>query len=263
MGCEDLKSKLEGHFRIEFGASFSDLGDGEIRFGTTKRREAKRFSGYLLPIWLARQNSKCIVSISPELQSEVESVFEGLTASEIFSKKGLRKASNLAESIGGSVHNHGPYFHNGPETFKPYTRYKVIELRESDRDIFERHDDWFGAFTGYWSETKRNTKVFAIFESDIPVSTAYTMCNSVYAWEYAVWTRRECRGRGYGKAVVTAAVETTLACEKLPIYSTSWENIASRRLAESLGFQFYCESYAIKIGDRETQGGTGRPAISW
>jgi len=263
MVWEDLRSKLDGHFRIEFGASFLDLREGETRFVTTARRDARRFAGYFLPVWFARQGNKCIVSISPELQSRVESVFNRFTAKDIFSKKGFCKAANLAEAIGGSIDSLGPYFYNSPDTFKPYKCYEVTELKESDRDIFVRHEDWFGPFNGYWNESKRNTRVFTIFESQIPISTAYTMSKSIYAWEVAVWTRQEYRRRGYGKTVVTAAVEAIFTFGKLSVYCTSWENIASRRLAESLGFQFYCESYAIKTAAQEIQGRTDRYRIAW
>lgn len=258
---EDLRSKLDNHFRIEFGASFSDLRDGETRLLTTTRREAKRFASYLLPLWFARRDNKYIISITPELQSRVESVFNGFTVEDIFSEKGLGKAAELAEDLGGSIHNHGPYYYNTPKTFKPYKGYKVTELKEADRDIFLKHEEWFGAFNGYWNESKHNTRVFTTFESQIPISTAYTMSNSIHAWEIAVWTRREYRRRGYGKAVVSAAVEATFASGKLSLYSTSWENIASRRLAESLGYKLYCQNYAIKTETQEDR--INRPKIAW
>lgn len=256
------RSQLEAHFRIEFGAFFSDLREGELRFVATVRREAKRFGGYLLPVWFARQDDKCIVSMSPELESRVGSFFNGFTAEDVFSKRGLCKAAELAKAIGGSLHpKHGPCYYNSPQMFRPYKRYEVTELRESDRDIFLSHKDWFGPFEGYWSESRRNTRVFTIFELDIPVSTAYTMSNSIYAWEIAVWTREGHRRRGYGKAVVAAAVEATFASGKLPLYSASWKNAASRQLAESLGFQFYCENYAIMTWPRK--GEINLPEIAW
>ena len=256
-----MRSKLDNHFRIEFGVSFSDLRDGETRFVATARREAKRFAGYLLPVWFARQDNRCIISTSPELQSRVESACDGFTAEEVFSKKGLGKAAELAEEMGGSIHNHGPYFYNTPNTFKPYKGYEVTELRETDRDTFLKHETWFGPFNGYWDESRRNTMVFTIFESNIPVSTAYTMSNSTHAWEIAVWTQQKYRRRDYGKTVVTAAVEATFASGRLSLYSTSWENIASRRLAESLRYQLYCENYAIKTEEKETR--INRPRIAW
>jgi len=263
MENEDLRSKLDSHFRVEFGASFSDLLESETRLVTTPRREAKRFAGYLLPVWFARQGDKCIISVSPELQSSAETAFDRLVAEDIFSCEGLSKAADLGEAVKGSLWNHGPYFYNTPQAFKPSRLYEVVELKASDKGVFLEHADWFGLFNGYWNESRRKTRVFTIFESGIPVSTTYTMANSASAWQYAVWTRKEYRRRGYGKAVVSAAVEETLKCGKLPLYSTSWENIASRTLAESLGFQFYCENYAIKIPDQCAEERPDRPTIDW
>jgi len=260
---EKIRSALDGHFLIEFGASFSELREGEIKIVTTVRREARRFAGYLLPVWIARKEDMCIISVSPELRSKVKSCFDGLTTKDMFSEEGLSIAASLAKTVNGSIWNRGPYFFNSPQTFKPCRFYEVTEIKECNKDVFVKYKDWFGSFDDYWNEWKHNTRVFTIFKSSIPVSTSYTMTISKRAWEYAVWTCDEYRGKGYGKSVVSAAVEETLKCEKLPLYSTSWYNIASIRLAESLGFQFYCENYAIKIPPENILVQPNRPKIEW
>lgn len=263
MADEKTRSNLVGHFRIEFGASFSDLREGETKIVTTTRREARRFAGYLLPVWLVCKEDRCIISVSPELRSKVKSSFVGLATEDMFSEEGLSRATSLADCINGFIWNQGPYFYNNPQTFKPCRLYEVSELKECDKDVFIKYKDWFGSYDDYWNEWKHNTRVFTIFKSGIPVSTSYTMTNSKHAWEYAVWTREEYRRKGYGKSVVSAAVKETLKCEKLPLYSTSWDNIVSIRLAESLGFQFYCESYAIKIPPENIPVQPNRPEIEW
>lgn len=262
MITERTKLNLASHFRIEFGTSFSDLEKGEICIVTTVRRDAKRFAGYLLPVWVACKEDKCIISVSPTLRSKVKSCFDGLSTINIFSEEGLSRAACLADSINGVLWNRGPYFFNALQTFKPCRLHEVSELKECDKDIFIKYGDWFGSYDGYWNEGKYNTRVFTIFKGDIPVSTSYTMTNSRYAWEYAVWTREEYRRKGYGKSVLSTAVAETLKCDTLPLYSTSWDNIASIRLAESLGFQFYCEQYAIKM-QPEKKAQPNCPRIEW
>jgi len=124
MAQEEL-SKLDEHFRIEFGASFSDLHEGETRFVVTARREARRFAGYLLPVWFARLGSKCIVSTTPELRSRVESVLEGFTAEDVFSHKGLSRAAGLAKL---STELYGIMAHTSIMALERLSRTKAMRL---------------------------------------------------------------------------------------------------------------------------------------
>ncbi len=47
----------------------------------------------------------------------------------------------------------------------------------------------------------------------------------------------ESRGRGWGKAVGSACIRDALSARLLPLYTVADDNVASQRLAESLGFR--------------------------
>ena len=68
---------------------------------------------------------------------------------------------------------------------------------------------------------------------------AVAICGSVRitprAHEAGVETAAPFRGRGYGKAVVAAWATAVRTLGVEPIYSTTWENDASRAVARSLG----------------------------
>lgn len=53
-----------------------------------------------------------------------------------------------------------------------------------------------------------------------------------------VETHADFRGRGYGRDAVAGWARAVRACGAAPFYSTSWDNAASMRLAERLGFTF-------------------------
>lgn len=68
---------------------------------------------------------------------------------------------------------------------------------------------------------------------------AVSICGSVrvtpVAHEAGVETHRDFRGRGHGALAVNAWARMVREMDRLPLYSTSWENQASRALAKRLG----------------------------
>jgi RimJ/RimL family protein N-acetyltransferase len=68
---------------------------------------------------------------------------------------------------------------------------------------------------------------------------AVAICGSVritdHACEAGVETTAAARGRGYAGKVVSAWARAIRAAGKTPLYSTSWENNASRAVARKLG----------------------------
>jgi predicted GNAT family acetyltransferase len=57
--------------------------------------------------------------------------------------------------------------------------------------------------------------------------------------EVGVDTHPDFRRRGFGKAVVSAMTEALLKQGRIPVYRCSEDNIASLRLAQSVGYETY------------------------
>lgn len=51
-----------------------------------------------------------------------------------------------------------------------------------------------------------------------------------------VFTRREHRGKGYGKMTASAATQDVVKVNRLALWACQVENIPSRKIAESLGY---------------------------
>jgi GNAT superfamily N-acetyltransferase len=72
---------------------------------------------------------------------------------------------------------------------------------------------------------------------------AVAVCASVRitpaAHEAGVETAPELRGRGYGARAVAAWAAAVRGMGRIPMYSTAWENAASRALARALGLRRY------------------------
>jgi hypothetical protein len=77
-------------------------------------------------------------------------------------------------------------------------------------------------------------------------SLCFSSRNTTTAAEAGVNTVEEIRGRGYAQAVVAAWGRAVRAEGRIPLYSTSWDNLASRSVARKLGLVLYGADLSIE-----------------
>jgi RimJ/RimL family protein N-acetyltransferase len=77
-------------------------------------------------------------------------------------------------------------------------------------------------------------------------SLCYSARNTPIAAEAGVDALEEFRGRGYAPAVVAAWARAVRAEGRIPLYSTSWDNPASRSVARKLGLVQYGADLSIE-----------------
>ncbi len=89
---------------------------------------------------------------------------------------------------------------------------------------------------------------FGLFVGDCLVSYGGTQFETE-EWAEIAWLKTEdaYKRRGYGSKVVSAIVEDLLRAGKRPLYRSTAENIASRRLAEKLGFHLHSEYIYVNL----------------
>ncbi|MBI5305030.1 MAG: GNAT family N-acetyltransferase [Chloroflexi bacterium] len=96
---------------------------------------------------------------------------------------------------------------------------------------------------GYTSEEmerffEQGARSFTIFERDEPISTCFIFRNFENIWEIGgVYTVPSRRRQGFARPVVETALAHVLACGYAPRYQVRETNIASIRLAETLGLE--------------------------
>jgi len=78
------------------------------------------------------------------------------------------------------------------------------------------------------------------------VSVCYCARLSPLGAEAGVETLDSMRGRGHATAAVAAWATAVRRRGLLPLYSTSWENVASQRVAEKVGAMCYGEDWEIE-----------------
>lgn len=132
----------------------------------------------------------------------------------------------VAELVGGRIES-GPAFAFPDHISAPDS---VVLLEDA------RAAPWLeGEFDG-------RAPVVAVLEGGNAVSVCHCARRSDVAAEAGLFTVDRYRGRGFGPQVTAAWALAIRASGRVPLYSTSWTNDASRRVAEKLGLiQYACD----------------------
>jgi FR47-like protein len=89
------------------------------------------------------------------------------------------------------------------------------------------------------------TPVAAVIADGVAIAVCCASRRGARAAEAGVETIAEMRGRGHALAVVATWARAVRTLGHTPLYSTSWENHASRAVAQRLGLIEYGEDWSI------------------
>ncbi len=93
---------------------------------------------------------------------------------------------------------------------------------------------------------ERYEPFIAVVEDGVAVSLCHSARLTARAAEAGVETLEAYRGRGYASAVVAAWAQAIRATGRTPLYSTSWDNLASQEVARRLGLVQYATDLSIE-----------------
>lgn len=124
----------------------------------------------------------------------------------------------------------------GPAWYVPPTVTASAETEAVVVSDLELLSATFGGSAESWVES---APCLAIVRDDRPVSACFSARTSNYASEAGVETLPGHRRRGYASAVTAAWAREVRALGRIPLYSTSWDNLASQRVAQRLGLVLY------------------------
>jgi hypothetical protein len=94
----------------------------------------------------------------------------------------------------------------------------------------------FGGSVESWVDCQ---PCMAVVERGTPVSVCFCSRTSSLASEAGVETLTEYRGRGYAVAVTAAWALAVRGLGRAPLYSTSWDNLASQGVARRLRLKLF------------------------
>ena len=109
-----------------------------------------------------------------------------------------------------------------------------------DASLLQRH------FRGWTpEEMPGRTPMAAILVDGQAVSLCACARRTDEAAEASLETAEPFRGRGLAVRVTAAWAAAIQASQRTPLYSTSWENLASRAVARRLGLSIYAASWSL------------------
>jgi GNAT superfamily N-acetyltransferase len=119
----------------------------------------------------------------------------------------------------------------------------VTRITRADLDLLQRMAPDLEATA---REFESREPILAVLEEGSAVSLCFSSRLTGLAAEAGVETLEGYRGRGYASAAVAAWARTVRASGRVPLYSTSWENLASQAVARRLGLNQYATDLSIK-----------------
>ena len=143
----------------------------------------------------------------------------------------------------------------------PYPLEHVRRLTSEDRTGLQQLQD--AVTPTEWEHSALSVDdqiVFGCFLNGQLVAACTNLMRSEDAADQGVVTHPHYRGRGCGKAVVSASVAHALNQGYLVIYQTLLANAASVKIARNLGFRQFGQSLAVRF--KPENGGTGHVTSS-
>ena len=195
-----------------------------------ERRPAPRF-------YLGCAADGVVMRFRHDLEDELVQSLEALCR-EVVPEAGLtiparvsaRIESLLAEVAPIERRWHGPVYRVPRNASEPSD---AIAVTEVSADVLRPY------LTEWLVDMTQSQPLVALVQNRRAVSLCCSGRRTPQAHEAAVETAAAFRGRGCGAQVVTRWAQAVAESGQIPLYSTSWENVASRALAERLGLIHY------------------------
>jgi GNAT superfamily N-acetyltransferase len=196
-------------------------------------------------LWLFRRHDALIVSVPPARWEHDRAAFGSLPATRYADLPAVLAC--IAAPIERVV---GPAFvgYADAATLQPVADPQVRLLSASDRVAFACFQQLCPALDWEHGGSQSGSSPLAgcFVDGAIVALAGYELWGEQIA-HIAVVTQPAARGRGYGKAVVSAIAAAALERNLIPQYRTLLSNTASLALGAALGFKPYAESLAVRL----------------
>ena len=188
-----------------------------------------------------------IISCDEKYLSEVRKL-EGNLSGLDMSESSLEEAGLQIDEI------LGPAFlsFTDSESFQPEERSSCRKLNESDEEKLEelKSNSDEEEIENSISDYEVSDNLFGKFEDgELVAVSGYEIWDNEIAF-LVVFVSENYRGKGFGKEIVSEAVEHSLKNNLIPFYRTLEEWSSSVDLAKNLGFEKYATTYLIELKEK-------------
>jgi len=225
----------------DFACAESDFDKAGVTFHLCKEIEgARRFplpEKFLAVVTMGRG---VVVSCSAERLQWARVNLINFTPDELFYAPTVALMVNLVTRDNQTMFGPELKYICTLDTFKPHSTWEDIELsiinEEAIRQLYENNR--FSNALGHQYNPGRPTLLACSAKCDgVIAGLAGASADTESMWQIGIDTLPEYRNRGIGKALVSRLTEELFNIKKLPYYSAGTNNIASRRIAISLGYR--------------------------
>ena len=229
--------------RIHIATLFKSDADGRIRSlgrpwirpgGPPRFFMGRRQDGN---VWLFRH----------DIPDDLARTLEGLCRSEPPAKD-LMPPPGVASAIRAALQGHRPITreYRGPAYLIPEGTPEPTDAGLITKEKGRMLEGGFPWMLPHLTADVEIGPVTAAVVNESAVSICYCARLSALGAEAGVETLDSMRGRGHATAAVAAWATAVRRRGLLPLYSTSWENVASQRVAEKVGAVCYGEDWEIE-----------------
>jgi len=117
---------------------------------------------------------------------------------------------------------------------------EAVRMTPANADVLRPHFGWL------IHGLEGMPPIFAVVQDGQAVSVCFSSRIPAQADQAGVETIAAYRGRGYAPAVVAAWAQAIRGLGRIPLYSTSWSNLASQSVARKLGLRMFGAELSLK-----------------
>lgn len=255
-------SVVDAFYSQCLGCDISKIAEGETVIAASERRlRRERSFANVFVVWVVLTKGRCCASVQERLLGPVARLLGKDGPFDSYHGEAFQRefAEVTAEALGLTEL---PYISKGPISYCTPQTLTVHRLHPCRRVVSEDLPGFVEMGLCYQyhglDESVADGTCFAAYDGDRPVALAGTHEIGIMADRITdanvPGVLEECRGRGYGKTVVSHSAEAALAIGKTPVYHTSDTNIASQRTARVSGYLDYGWQFRLQMDAQEDDG---------
>jgi GNAT superfamily N-acetyltransferase len=237
----------------DFACKESDFDKEGITFHLAKEIEgARRFPLPEKSMAVVTMGRGVVVSCSADRLRWARANLKSFAPEELFWARAITRMQTYIARDNQTIMGPDLKYICTKDTFRPYSPGKEIEVSlirgENIQQLYENNQ--FPNALGHYHNPLRPRLLACVAKHNgttVGLAAASADCDSM--WQIGIDTIPDYRNRGIGKALVSRLTEALFEADKLPYYSTGTSNIASRRIAISLGYRpAWVEIYSRELG---------------
>ena len=182
-------------------------------------------------LWAVRLGDRAIVTARPEWVERLRQIVDSLHPDLLFSTFGAYELSRVTLPDGVRVSGPAWFLFGDTTTYRPVDAPHIVERRPSELHDVDREAFWHCPIDEVLSG-------FAIYEGERLVALATVTDVGDPVWEIGMEVEPRAKGRGLGRAVVSAAAGWILAHRRIVLATVGSFNVPSARTLRSVGLRY-------------------------